>query len=225
MTVAAKRVLESRARVERRLTQADPALGRVIAAVVVRIGQQRIAPSRTTPFEALARAIVYQSVSGKAAASIFSRLREVISAPLTPSNVAALRPRSLAKAGLSRAKARSIHSLAIWFTSNSKLAKALPALPDDEVVEALTAIPGIGAWTVNVFLIFNLGRLDVLPAADLGIRRGVQLTYGLRAVATPKQVRERSQAWQPYRSIASIYLWQAGKLNLGPNDLNRRIFN
>jgi DNA-3-methyladenine glycosylase II len=191
----------------------------VIAAVVVRIGPQRIAPSRATPFEALARAIVYQSVSGKAAASIFSRLREAISAPLTPSKVAALRPRSLTQVGLSRAKARSVHSLAVWFMSNAQLAKALPTLPDDEIVEALTAIPGIGAWTVNVFLIFNLGRLDVLPAADLGIRRGVQLTYGLRTVATPKQVLERSQVWQPYRSIASIYLWQAGKLKLGPNDL------
>ena len=94
-------------------------------------------------------------------------------------------------------------------------------LPDDKVVETLTAIPGIGAWTVNVFLIFNLGRLDVMPAADLGIRRGVQLTDGFRAMSTRKQVLERSQAWRPYRSIASIYLWQAAKLKLGPNDLNR----
>jgi 3-methyladenine DNA glycosylase/8-oxoguanine DNA glycosylase len=88
-----------------------------------------------------------------------------------------------------------------------------------KVVETLSAIPGIGAWTVNVFLIFNLGRLDVMPSADLGIRRGVQLTDGLRAIATSKQVLERSRAWSPYRSIASIYLWQAAKLKLLPNDL------
>ena len=74
---------------------------------------------------------------------------------------------------------------------------------------------------MNVFLIFNLGRLDVMPAADLGIRRGVQLTDGLRTSATPKQVLERSQAWSPYRSIASIYLWQAAKLKLRPGDLAR----
>jgi DNA-3-methyladenine glycosylase II len=127
----------------------------------------------------------------------------------------------LRKTGLSTAKAQSIRSLAVWFTSHRKLASALPTLADDEVVEAVGAIPGIGPWTVNVFLIFNLGRLDVMPAADLGIRRGVQLTDGLNSVATPKQVLERSQAWRPFRSIASIYLWQATKLKLGPNDLNQ----
>jgi DNA-3-methyladenine glycosylase II len=206
----------------RRLARADPALGRVIAAVISRIGPQQIAPSRATPFEALVRAIVYQSVSGKAAASIFSRLKETISGSLTPAKIAALRPQSLARAGLSSAKANTIRALAAWFISNRALAKALPVLPDDEVAAALTAIPGIGAWTVNVFLIFNLGRTDVLPAADLGIRRGVKLAYGLRALATPKQVVERSHAWQPYRSIASVYLWQAAKLKLGPDDLNRR---
>jgi DNA-3-methyladenine glycosylase II len=84
----------------------------------------------------------------------------------------ALRSQSIIEAGLSNAKARTVRDLAEWFTSHRKLAKALPTLPDDEVVQILTAIPGIGAWTVNVFLIFNLGRLDVMPAADLGIRRG-----------------------------------------------------
>jgi DNA-3-methyladenine glycosylase II len=205
--------------IERRLTLADPALGRVINAVVARIGPQRIAPSGATPFEALVRAIVYQSVSGKAAASIFARLKESLTEPLTPTKVAAQRPRSLAAAGLSGTKVRTVRGLAEWFVENRKLAKALPTLPDEDVVAALSAIPGIGAWTVNVFLIFNLGRLDVMPAADLGIRRGVQLMAGLRAVATRKQVLERSKAWRPYRSIASVYLWQAAKLKLGPNDL------
>jgi 3-methyladenine DNA glycosylase/8-oxoguanine DNA glycosylase len=125
------------------------------------------------------------------------------------------------KAGLSKAKVQTIRELAEWFATNRKQAKGLPTLSDAEIVETLTALPGIGAWTVNVFLIFNLGRLDVLPAADLGIRRGVQLTYGLRAIATPKQVLERSQAWSPYRSIASIYLWQATKLKLRPSDLTQ----
>jgi 3-methyladenine DNA glycosylase/8-oxoguanine DNA glycosylase len=114
---------------------------------------------------------------------------------------------------------RTIRGLAGWFASNAKLAKALPTLPDDEIAATLSAIPGIGPWTVNVFLIFNLGRLDVMPAADLGIRRGVQLADGLCAIATPKHVLERSRAWSPYRSIASIYLWQATKLKLEPNDL------
>jgi DNA-3-methyladenine glycosylase II len=211
----------SQPKIESRLARADPALGRVIDAVVERIGPQRIAPSRATPFEALVRAIVYQSVSGKAAASIFARLQERLTTPLTPAKIIARRPQALVKAGLSTAKAQAIRHLAEWFASNTRLAKALPTLPDGEILEALTAIPGIGVWTVNVFLIFHLGRLDVMPAADLGIRRGVQLTDGLPAISTPKQVLERSLAWRPYRSIASIYLWQATKLKLAPNDLSR----
>jgi DNA-3-methyladenine glycosylase II len=221
MTSAAGKAKRGQSKIEGRLASTDPALGRVIDAVIARIGPQRIASSRATPFEALVRAIVYQSVSGKAAASIFARLKESVDGSLTPAKILALPPPTLRKTGLSTAKAQSIRSLAVWFTSHRKLASALPTLADDEVVEAVGAIPGIGPWTVNVFLIFNLGRLDVMPAADLGIRRGVQLTDGLNSVATPKQVLERSQAWRPFRSIASIYLWQATKLKLGPNDLNQ----
>jgi DNA-3-methyladenine glycosylase II len=207
--------------IEHRLAATDPALGRVISAVIARIGPQRVAPSRTSPFEALVRAVVYQSVSGRAAAAIFARLSEVVTTPLTPSKILALRTHTLAKAGLSSTKTRTIRELARWFTSNRKLAKALRQLPDDEVIDLLTKIPGIGAWTVNVLLIFDLGRLDVMPAADSGIRRGVQLADGLPVIATPMQVIQRSEAWAPYRSLASIYLWQATKLKLGPNDLTQ----
>jgi DNA-3-methyladenine glycosylase II len=207
--------------IENRLAATDPALGRVISAVVARIGPQRVPPSRTSPFEALVRAVVYQSISGKAAAAIFMRLVEVVTRPLTPSKILASPANALTKAGLSGTKVRTIQELARWFTSNRKLAKSLGKLPDDEVLNLLTRIPGIGAWTVNVLLIFNLGRLDVMPAADLGIRRGVQLAAGLRVIATPKQVIHRSQAWAPYRSLASVYLWQATKLKLGPNDLKQ----
>jgi DNA-3-methyladenine glycosylase II len=221
MTFRRPKSPRSEAAIEKRLARADPALGRVIAAVIARIGLQRIAPSRASPFEALARAVVYQSVSGNAAASIFARLTDAVTKPLTPSKVLALRPRTLMEAGLSGAKARAIRKLARWFLSHRKLAKALPALPDEEVGERLAAIPGIGAWTINVLLIFNLGRPDVMPTADMGIRRGIQLMDGLSAVATPKQVSERSRAWAPYRSIASIYLWQAMKLKLTPNDLKK----
>jgi DNA-3-methyladenine glycosylase II len=213
--------MRPRARIESRLALADPALGRVIDAVIARIGPQRIAPSRAAPFEALVRAVVYQSIAATAAEPIHARLKQAAGAPFTPAKVLALRAQSLAKAGLSKAKAQTIRGLAEWFVTHRKLAKALPTLSDAEILETLTSLPGVGAWTVNVFLIFNLGRLDVMPAADLGIRRGVQLTDGLRAFATPKQVLERSQAWSPYRSIASIYLWQATKLKLRPGDLAR----
>jgi len=166
------------------------------------------------------RAVVYQSVSGRAAGAIFARLKEVIGRPLTPAKVFALRPQSLVKAGLSNAKARTIRNLASWFKSNRELAAALPKLSDEEINDALSGIPGVGPWTINVFLIFNLGRLDVMPAADLGIRRGVQLIDGLRTLATPKQVIARSEVWRPYRSIASIYLWQAVRLKVESNDLD-----
>jgi DNA-3-methyladenine glycosylase II len=209
------------ANIEDRLARADPALGRLIAAVMARIGPQRITPSRAAPFEALARAVIYQSISATAAEPIYMRLKQAVSTPFTPAKVLALRSQSLTKAGLSKAKAQTIRGLAEWFAAHRTLAEKLPSLADAEIVETLTSLPGIGAWTVNVFLIFNLGRLDVMPAADLGIRRGVQLIDGLNAIATPKQVLERSRTWSPYRSIASIYLWQAAKLKLQPSNLVR----
>ena len=209
----------SRLTIEDRLVRADPSLGQLIAAVRSRIGVQRIKPSPASPFEALVRAVVYQSVSGKAAASIFARLRKSTGRRLTPAKINGMRPQVLVGVGLSGAKVRAIRELARWFAANGDVARKLHQLPDAEIVEHLTVLPGIGTWTVNVLLIFNLGRLDVMPVADLGIRRGVQLLDGLRSAATAKEVRERSLAWSPYRSIASIYLWQAGKLKLGPADI------
>jgi DNA-3-methyladenine glycosylase II len=206
--------------VEDALAAADPKLGHVIAAVIARNGPQQITPSRiTSPFEALARAIVYQSVSGKAAVAIFSRLRERVGRPFSPAKVLAITDRSILAVGLSKGKTRAIRNLAEWFAANPKTAKALAGLPDEEVVGALTSIAGIGAWTANVFLIFNLGRLDVMPASDRGIRRGVQLAYNLREIATPRQVQQKAELWRPYRSVASIYLWTAVKLSLSAVDL------
>ena len=210
----------SRLSVDEHLARADPDLGRLIAAVTAEVGRQSVEPSLTPPFEALVKAIVYQSVSGKAAAAIFLRLKAALNSAIIPAKVVALSPQELMKLGLSGAKARSIRALGEWFTTNRGLAKALPTLSDAEIVETLTAIPGIGAWTVNVFLIFNLGRPDVLPAADRGIRRGMQLAYRMRDVATVKEVLERSQRWMPYRSIAAKYLWQAARLKRTQNNAN-----
>jgi DNA-3-methyladenine glycosylase II len=110
--------------------------------------------------------------------------------------------------GLSKSKARYVHNLAEWFNANSDTAKNLPAMSNDEVIKALTGIAGIGVWTANVLLIFNLQRLDVVPAADLGIRRGVQLAYGLKSLPPPELVYKTALRWQPYRSIASIYFME-----------------
>jgi DNA-3-methyladenine glycosylase II len=207
--------------IEGTLSKSDPKLGRVITGVIDKIGRQRIASSRSSPFEALVRAIVYQGVSDKAAAAVYGRLRKAVAGELRPNGILTLPPDAAATIGLSKSKMTYLRNLAEWFSAHRQMAADLPALPDDEVVKTLTAVPGVGVWTANVFLIFNLGRLDVLPADDLGIRRGVQLSYGLTRVATPAEVREQALRWRPYRSIASIYLWNAVKLRLSSDDLGK----
>jgi DNA-3-methyladenine glycosylase II len=191
--------------------------------VVARAGIQRPLISKATFFEALSRAIVYQSVSAKAAAVIYKRLQGSVQGPLTPQKILDLRETELRSVGLSSSKARATHNLADWFISNDSTAKRLSELPDEAVAEVLTAIPGVGVWTVNVFLIFNLRRLDVMPTGDLGIRRGLQLIDGLREVPGPKLVHERALRWRPYRSIASMYLWHVVRLSLTADDLNRAV--
>ena len=204
------------------LLRADPELGRVIAVVTARIGRQRIKASKATPFESLVRAVVHQSVSGKAAASVFAHLKDWLGGAFEPAVVAEKRPIALASVGLSASKVRAIQGLAHWFCTNPAEARRLADLSDQAIIASLTRIPGIGLWTVNVFLIFSLARPDVIPSGDMGIRRGVQLLGNLPQPATPKQVQERSQHWQPYRSLASIYLWNAVKLSLTQNDLKSR---
>ena len=166
------------------------------------------------PFEALVRAITYQQMSDAAAAKTYKGLQRSLEIALTPERVLALPHDMMRAVGLSKSKARYVQNLAEWFNANSDTAKNLPAMSNDEVIKALTDIAGIGVWTANVFLIFNLQRLDVVPAADLGIRRGVQLAYGLKSLPTPELVYKTALRWQPYRSIASIYLWNAVKLKI-----------
>jgi DNA-3-methyladenine glycosylase II len=213
---------QSRSSIEQRLSRADPALGRVIAAVNARLGPPRIKPSEASPFESLVRAVVYQSVSGKVAATIFARLKTGLGGSVRPGVVTKITSAGLVSVGLSGSKARAIRGLADWFCDNPATARRLAQLPDEKIATWLTSIPGIGLWTVNVFLIFSLARPDVIPAADKGIRRGVQLVCGLPQAATPKQVQARSRRWRPHRSLASIYLWNAVKLNLTPSDIKGR---
>jgi DNA-3-methyladenine glycosylase II len=216
---ATKRVIPTFAAAEKRLAASDHALGAVIAFVTGKIGPQRVRPSQSKPFEALARAIVYQGVSGPAAATVFARFKVSVGSPFVPKKVLEFLENAGSSAGLSKTKAGALKGLATWFVDNPKQAKALPTLPDCDAIATLTAIPGIGPWTVNVFLIFNLGRLDVIPSGDSGIRRGVQLVCGLKTAATPKQVMMRAARWKPYRSIASVYLWNAVKLKMAADDL------
>lgn len=199
---------------EARLSATDPQLGKLIDAVIATAGRQSVPKSKASPFEALVRAVVYQSIAARAAEAIYHRLTEKWGGKLIPARLAALTSGQIGAVGLSATKARTIRELATWFVHNPKAARQLPAMPDEDVVTTLTSITGIGAWTVNVFLIFNLRRPDVMPAVDLGLRRGVQLIYGLEDVATAKEVQAAAQHWRPYRSIACIYLWQAIKRKL-----------
>jgi DNA-3-methyladenine glycosylase II len=165
-----------------------------------------------SPYEALQEAIVYQSISGKAAATIFARIKALSStgrAP-TPQEMLKLRKQALRKAGLSGAKVLAMKDLA-----KKTIEGVVPTLDDarklsdEELVARLTSVRGIGAWTVEMFLIFRLGRPDVLPIHDLGVKKGWSVTYGKKRMPTPKQLLAFGERWRPYRTVASWYMWRA----------------
>jgi DNA-3-methyladenine glycosylase II len=165
-----------------------------------------------SPYEALLEAITHQSISGKAAATIFGRVKSLGSngrVP-TPQELLKVRKPALRKAGLSNAKILAVKDLA-----RKTIAGVVPsleesrALSDEELVERLTSVRGIGAWTVEMFLIFRLGRPDVLPIHDLGVKKGWSITYGKRHMPTPKQLLAFGERWRPYRTVASWYMWRA----------------
>jgi DNA-3-methyladenine glycosylase II len=165
-----------------------------------------------SPYEALLEAIVYQSISGKAAATIFDRVKALGGdgrAP-APEEMLALRKPALRKAGLSGAKILAMKDLA-----RKTLAGVVPTLEqargmaDEELVERLVSVRGIGVWSVEMFLIFRLGRPDVLPVHDLGVRKGWAVTYGKKHMPRPKELLAFGERWRPYRTVASWYMWRA----------------
>jgi DNA-3-methyladenine glycosylase II len=165
-----------------------------------------------SPYEALLESIAYQSISGKAAATIFGRVKALGSngrAP-SPQEMLKLRKPALRKAGLSGAKI-----LAMKDTAQKTIDGIVPTLEeaqrlsDEELVERLVSVRGIGAWTVEMFLIFNLGRPDVLPIHDLGVKKGWSVTYGKKHMPKPKELLAFGEQWRPYRTVASWYMWRA----------------
>jgi len=165
-----------------------------------------------SPYEVLLESIAYQSISGKAAATIFARVRAlgVNGRPPSPEEMLKLRKPVLRKAGLSGAKIVAMKDLA-----RKTLSGVVPShdqaerLSDEELVERLTSVRGIGAWTVEMFLIFRLGRPDVLPIHDLGVRKGWSITYGKKHMPKPKELLAFGERWRPYRTVASWYMWRA----------------
>jgi DNA-3-methyladenine glycosylase II len=165
-----------------------------------------------SPYEALLEAIAYQSISGKAAATIYGRIKALSAtrrAP-TPQEMLKLRKPVLRKAGLSGAKVLAMKDLA-----QKTIDGVVPTLEqaqelsDEELVERLVSVRGIGAWTVEMFLIFRLGRPDVLPIHDLGVKKGWAVAYGKKHMPKPKELLAFGERWRPYRTVASWYMWRA----------------
>ncbi|MBV8732979.1 MAG: DNA-3-methyladenine glycosylase 2 family protein [Acidobacteriia bacterium] len=186
------------------LKQGDPVLCRIIDLV----GEYRI-QFREPSFETLVRSIVYQQLSGKVAAVIFGRLKAAAGDTLTPAGILKLRPVRMRAAGLSAQKTVYIRDLARHTRDGKLVFEVLPTLPDDKVIEHLTAVKGIGVWTAHMFLMFALQRPDVLPTGDLGIRAAVRKAYGLTELPKPAEIETLAESWRPYCSVASWYLWRS----------------
>jgi DNA-3-methyladenine glycosylase II len=188
----------------RHLRTADPVIGELIG----QIGPYKIEYLEPR-FDTLAKAIVYQQLSGKAAHTIYTRLSDALDAEVTPENVLKLPPARMRKLGLSKQKIAYIRDLAAHTRDGVVDFAALPRLDDDAVVETLTRVKGIGVWTAHMFLIFALRRPDVLPVGDLGIRAAVRKGYALDEMPTPGEIEERGRCWRPYATVASWYLWRS----------------
>ncbi len=189
------------------LKAADPGL----AGVMARVGRCRFEPRADgTHFDALVRAVIYQQISGKAAATIHSRVHGLYGArPPRPEEVIETPDEDLRGAGLSRQKLGYLKDLAEKVVSRDLPLGGLDDLDDDDVMAALVAVKGVGRWTAQMFLMFRLGRPDVLPELDLGVRKGIQHLHGLDELPAPARVAELGEPWRPYRTIAAWYMWRS----------------
>ena len=164
------------------------------------------------PFDALAESIAYQQLSGKAAATIWGRVRALYPRRrnLDPKLVLATRDETLRAAGLSRSKVAALKDLAAKTLDGTvPNSRAIAKMSDDEIVERLIQVRGIGRWTAEMLLLFDLGRLDVWPVGDYGVRKGFAKTFGKRKLPNPKELMKLGEKWRPYRSVAAWYFWRA----------------
>ena len=183
-----------------------------MAALIERIGPIRFRPRLLSPFQSLVHAIAHQQLSNKAASTILGRFQALFGQNGFPEPHQVLRANveQLRSAGLSRPKARYILELAECTRCGH-----VPTLDEchertnEQLLETLTEIKGIGRWTAEMLLIFNLGRPDVLPVHDLGVRRGFQIAYKKRKLPDPEKLDRFGEKWRPYRSTAALYLWRA----------------
>jgi DNA-3-methyladenine glycosylase II len=184
-----------------------------LAALIAETAQFRTEmDAAQSPYEALLESIAYQSISGKAAATIFARIKALSGngRPPSPEQMLKLRTPTLRKAGLSGAKVLAMKDLARKTIDGIvPTREQAQKMSDEELVKRLDSVRGIGAWTVEMFLIFNLGRPDVLPIHDLGVKKGWSVTYGKKHMPKPKELLAFGERWRPYRTVASWYMWRA----------------
>lgn len=179
-----------------------------MAAIIKRVGPYQAAIREPT-FETLARSITFQQLSGKAAGTIFGRLRKAVGRRFTAGAFLKLTPEQLRACGLSRQKIASLTDLAERVARREINFRKIPKLDDDEIISLLSQVRGVGVWTVQMFLIFALQRPNVMPLADLGIRNAVRRAYGLPELPKPADLAKLAEKWHPYCSIASWYLWRS----------------
>jgi 3-methyladenine DNA glycosylase/8-oxoguanine DNA glycosylase len=195
-------------RARRHLMRQDPKLGALIKEVgPCRLGQAPELP----PFVALSYSIASQQLSVKAADTIFNRFCDLFPPDRVPdpARLVSMHPDAIRAVGFSRPKVGFLQDLAAQVVDGRLPLASLHALPDEEVLQTLTAVKGIGRWTAEVFLLFRLGRQDVFPADDLGLVKAVQRVYGLRKKPSRERLMKIAEPWRPYRSVAAWYLWRS----------------
>lgn len=194
---------------ERHLKRVDPVMGGLIRTV----GPCGLKPEPwRSPFQSLVQAVAHQQLNGKAAETILGRFRALFPAKRFPGHRAleSVTDDQLRSAGFSRAKIAAIRDIAARVASGEiPGARRIERLSDEEIIERLTAARGVGRWTVEMLLMFQLGRPDVMPVDDFGVRNGYRLAYGLEAMPKPRALLEFSEIWRPHRTVAAWYLWRA----------------
>ena len=192
------------------LRQADPILRKVIE----QVGPCRLRPlTEGSHFEFIARSIIYQQLSTKAAATIHARVQALCGGVLSAEPLSRLADDGLRSAGLSRQKLAYLRDLAAREAAGTLDTRHFPDLPDEDITRQLVQVKGVGVWTAQMFLMFKLGRPDVLPVLDLGIRKGVQRAYRLRKLPDAKRIEKIAAPWAPYRTVGSWYMWRVLELD------------
>ena len=186
------------------LKKSDP----ILRAIIERVGPCRM-EFGVAEFSSVAEAIVYQQLNGKAAVTIFNRFAALAGDPLTPEGILKLSDEQLRSVGLSKQKSAYLKDLAKKTSDGLLNFARLPEMTDEEVIEHLTQVKGVGVWTAHMFLMFSLRRPNVLPTGDYGVQMAIKKHYKKRKLPKPKDMEKIAKAWEPYRSVACWYMWRS----------------